>query len=195
MDIGKDVYKTTASGVRCIFKTAASTTKEGFSLFAKKLGLEIGKKIGTEVATHLVNIGVEKMLVPEIEKHIVELVTPKIQSFLQSNLIVQEWLNIDAENRDSVYYEMILKIAMKCLSSEETQSALKQIASGIADGVLSRSKYTKHIYNELKKVKQISDIVLEADKFLIKFGKSVSDEYNQIKKSQKKESKAGKHFI
>lgn len=136
----KDAAKTAYAGVKGVInREMTKAMKEGWGLVAKKIGLEVTKKIGTEITKELVNIGVDKALIPQVESAIKAIFAPMIIAALQSNKNVKKWLDIDATNRNGHYQSIILNLAIECLSNEKNKGAFRKIAEGIADQCFSQS--------------------------------------------------------
>lgn len=156
---------------------------------AKKIGLEVTKKIGTEIANELVSIGVDKALIPHIESAIKELIGPKIIDTLQNNKNIQAWLQDDANNRKATYQSLILKLAMEMMTEESNKGALRKIAGGISDRVLSQASLTGNAYKLIKNVNNFEEIVTFTDNFLGKFEKAIAAEAKKMNKEETKDVK------
>lgn len=178
------------SGAKSAVKTLSVAAKEGWKLVAQKIGLEIAKTVGKDIVTELVNIGVDKALIPKIEAAIVEQITPKITEAIESNVHIKAWLEIDAKNRNSYYQSIILKLAQKAMTDEQSNGALTQIALTIADQVLCNSGGAiGTIYKAAKFTTNIKEIVTYSDNFLLKFTQEIEKE---VKKEEKEKAKTEK---
>lgn len=174
----KDAGKTVYAVVQGVEKEAVTEViKRGWKLATKKIGLEVTKKVGSAIANELVNIGIDKTLIPLIEGAIKQLIAPMIISALEKNKNVKQWLQIDANNRNAHYQSIILNLAMKCLSNESTKGTLRRLAEGIGDRVASTKSFKSthlgfesetvgEIYNFLKKGYNLQDVTLFTNKFL-----------------------------
>ncbi|XP_068631404.1 uncharacterized protein [Battus philenor] len=132
----KDVARTTYSGVKNLatsgFKAFNKVTKEGFKIAAKKLGFELAKGVGKEIATQLVNYGIDKSLIPKIEEAIIEIVRGPIEKNLRNNTKVQYLLKLDEENKNHVFENQIRAIGQKLLAPK-TNSRYKILAMHTAN--------------------------------------------------------------
>lgn len=154
---------------------------------AKKIGLEVTKKIGTEIANELVTIGVDKALIPHIESAIKELIAPKIIDTLQNNKNIQTWLQDDANNRKATYQSLILNLAMEMMAVENNKGALRRIAEGIGDRVLSQAGVAGKVYKLLKNANNFEEIVTFTDNFLDKFEKAIEAKAKEMNKEETKD--------
>lgn len=181
----KDAAKTAYAGVKGVANEVITTvTKKGWGLVAKKIGLEVTKKIGTEITKELVNIGVDKALIPQVESAIKAMVAPKIIAALQSNKNVKKWLDIDATNRNAHYQTIILNLAMECMSNDNNKGAFRKIAEGIADQCVSQSECVGKYYKWLKDAKNLGEVLIFTHKFLGKFEKAIEAEAKNLNQSE-----------
>lgn len=169
----KDASKTVFRGITNAKSGITAGLKKGWGLVVKKIGLEVGKRAGTEIAKELVNLGIDRALIPEIQSAITQLITPKIINFLKQNPTIQKWLKLDAQNRTSYYEAIIMRIANELIADEKQKGAFRQIAEGIADRVASQNF---KIYEYAKKIMQIKEMVEFTDQFLNAFDKKIEEE-------------------
>lgn len=134
----KDAAKTAYAGAKNVVtigaKCLTQTTKEGWKLVAKKIGLEMAKGVAKEIVTDLVAYGIDKKILPIIEEIIIDKVREPIQEALLNNSKVTKMLQLDVENGNHNYENKIRGIAQKLLTSEK-YSKLKTIATTIATRV------------------------------------------------------------
>lgn len=171
-------------GIKSIRGPMTTVIKEGWMIAAKKIGLEVGKKAATEMVKELVNLGIDRALIPQIEAAIRGIITPIIIDSLQKNENIQKWLEIDAKNRNSKYQALIIKIAMEIISDEKSKGAFRQIAEGITDRVLSENFKS---YEYIKKGVQAHEILTFTHEFLEKFEKKINKEAKNMEKSEEKD--------
>lgn len=140
-DVAKTAYagakNVVTSGVRCL----TETTKEGWKLVAKKVGLDMAKGVSKEILTNLVAYGIDKKILPMIEEIIIDKVKEPIQKALLNNSKVAKMLQLDVENGNHNYENKIRGIAQKLLTPEE-YSKLRTIATTIATSVADNKGLT-----------------------------------------------------
>lgn len=189
----KDAAKTAYAGVKCAKEAFTTVTKRGWTLAAKKIGFEVTKKIGSEIANELVNIGIDKALIPQVESAIKELIAPKIIAALEKNKYVQTWIQIDADNRNATYQSLIKNLATEIIQNESKKGAFRRIAEGIGDGVLSQAGTLGKAYETLKYVNNLKEVVTYTDKFLKKLEKAIETEAKK-QKTQESNAKINKDY-
>ena len=81
--------------VKNVAKLGTELGKKGINVALKQVGLALGKGIAKECVTALVNYGVDKTLVADIEKHIAQDVSEKITKALANNQLVRQAIALD----------------------------------------------------------------------------------------------------
>lgn len=137
----KDAAKTAYAGAKNIVTSGAKcltqTTKEGWKLVAKKIGLDMAKGVATEIVTDLVAYGIDKSILPMIEEIIIDTVREPIQNALYNNSKVAMMLQLDVENGNHNYENKIRSKAQKLLTSKE-KSKLETIVTTIATQIADK---------------------------------------------------------
>lgn len=131
----KDVVKTTCAGVKNVAslstKVLTETSKQGWKIVAKKVGIELAKGVAKEVTVNLINYGVDKTLIPMIEEKIVDIIKDPIYEALINNPTVKIMLDLDNKNKNFHYENLIISMGMKILNPQQNNK-IKEIALDIA---------------------------------------------------------------
>lgn len=109
-------------------------TKEGWGFVTKKIGLEFGKKVSQDVVRELINLGIDRALIPAIEKSITAIITPLITMWLKNNEKIKKMLEIDAKNRNSYYESQLMILADSIIHDQK--NFIRKIAEQIAEKIL-----------------------------------------------------------
>ncbi|XP_049884016.1 uncharacterized protein LOC126379352 isoform X1 [Pectinophora gossypiella] len=187
----KDAARTAYAGAKNIATAGAKaftqTTKQGWKIVAKKMGLEMAKGVGKEIVTNLVTYGINKTILPMIEEIIIEQVRNPIQDALINNSKVAEMLKLDEKSNDN-HYESQIMMKAQMLLNPKTNSQLKVIATSIATRVADQKglAVTRQVCTGLIGIFELSTFT---SNFISKMNRSI-DEIS-IKKEDKDSNETG----
>lgn len=156
-DIGVKAVKATTEAVKGV---VTSTWK----LVAKKIGIEVAKGIAKECATMLVDYGVSKVLMPNIEAEVLNLVQSPLVKALQESSSLKKMLNADALSRNQYFENLIRQKALQLLFPESPRedsaaAALTSIMKGVAVSEIKGVGTALKVYEATAALQQMKTIL------------------------------------
>lgn len=138
----KNAMKTVYAAAKGVLSSTTTVftqiVKGGWKLVAKKIGLELSKGVAKELATALINFGVDSLIISDIEQEITRIVQPLIEKALLEDENIKKLLQIDNSKGNTYYQNIILEKAMKILTSTTQQNELLSVLSQIVKGIASQ---------------------------------------------------------
>jgi|GEM_PF-2411674 len=176
----KAMFVTAAEAAKVVAKAAVQSTA---TLVAKSIGIALAKGIAKECVTHLVDYGVNRALMPNIEREITAAIKKPIQDALLHNPEVKKMLELDGLNRNKKYENLIKQKGLAILfpQSGDQPTDLSKIWHGVLAGVarsqISGLDNAMKVYEAIAAIKQLKDMVPEFIIELNKVIKEISEDY------------------
>ncbi|KAK0174293.1 hypothetical protein PV327_011004, partial [Microctonus hyperodae] len=181
----KDVVKTACAGAKNLAslstKVITETSKQGWKIVAKKIGIELAKGVAKDVTTSLINYGIDKTLIPMIEEKIVDMVRDPIYKELINNPTVKMMLNLDNKNNNSHYENLIVSMGIKILNPQQNNKIKEialDIATRLADNKIKAFSATRQLAAAGVALARLTTMTSE---FLDELNKSIKDQAERDK--------------
>lgn len=182
----KDCARTAYSGVKSaasmVTKGLTETTKAGWKIVAKRIGIELAKGIAKEIAKDLINYGIDKTLIPAIEEEIVERIKGPIQLALINNTMVKKMLELDEKvNNDHYYENRIIAMGYEILNPKNNRTLTNialEVASRVANNKIKGLAVARQIEGAVRALFELNDFV---SKFIEKLNSAIDVEARKRK--------------
>ena len=169
----KAAVKAGAEAVKVAANVAKKVVEATWKTVARSIGIALAKGIAKECATQLVDYGVNKALVPNIEQEIKNRIQgPIVNALTDENTdlgkTIKRMLEIDAAQNNQYYEKLIKQKAFEILNPQHGESsATTQFFEGVLKGVMGAQikgfSTAAKIYEALGAISQLREFV---DKFL-----------------------------
>lgn len=73
----------------------------------QRVGLELGKGVAKECVNALVNYGVDRLIVKNIEEEITKKMTEKVSRFLEQSTLAQAAIGLDIKNENNHWQNLL----------------------------------------------------------------------------------------
>jgi preprotein translocase subunit SecA len=157
-------FKTAQTAAKAVVETAKQVVQSTWKLVAKSAAIALAKGVAKECVTQLVDYGVSKAVMPNIEEEIRKLFEPVITKTLTESDSVRMMFELDAKNGNKRYESQIKKRAMAILSSESGSqngfgAALKTVLQQVALSQIPGLSTAKKAYDALAAIGELAQIL------------------------------------
>ncbi len=160
-------------------KVWTESTKQGWKLAAKLTGINVLKKVGMEAANHLIDYGVNQAVIPHFENAIQKQVKGPIKETLAKNKGVQKLLELDAQNRNKHFQNLIHEKVDRLLNDKGHNDILLGVTNGIANGIASNQIKG---FSAALKIVDVTQSMVKLATFVPKFTAKLEKEIEAIAK-------------
>ena len=158
-------FKTAQTAAKAVVETAKQVVHSAWKLVARSSAIALAKGVAKECVTQLVDYGVSKAVMPNIEEAIRKLFEPEITKTLTESDSVRMMFELDAKNGNKRYESLLKKRAMAILSSESGSqntftAALKTVLQQVALSQIPGLSTAKKAYDALAAIGELSFHIL-----------------------------------
>lgn len=161
-------------------KTAVGAVKEGWTLAAKQVGLELGKDVLKTIMLEAGQVCTNKLFMEGLESTIKEKVETAITKALLKNPVVVNALKEDTKNGNTYFQQLFIKIGLEILQEKQEHTwiyMVREIANGVAINTIP-------FYGKVLQVAGVVDMINEltcyTDKFINQFNAKVEAHKNEM---------------